>query len=193
MSGLKLNFADDSASTSIVGGKPVHSVKRKRQLSSSSSSSPSSEEEVEEEASKVVLEHAELNGESDTDKKKKHGQKSVPKKAPKKSSIHKTPEQSRPIYEDYLPDTANLDSKLEKIVKSFLEKNTPKQKDEDEEEAAADQQASSKPAPKKPSKAKVDQSKKQTADQKVLLQISKSFEVLQKKLNKALESANSSR
>lgn len=192
MSGLKLNFADDSASTSIVGGKPVHSVKRKRQLSSSSSSSSSSEEEVEEEASKVVLEHAELNGESDTDKKKKHSQKSAPKKSPKKPTVHKSPEQGRPIYEDYLPDTANLDSKLEKIVKSFLEKNTPKQKDEEEEEVSADQQASSKPAPKK-TKAKGDQSKKQTADQKVLLQISKSFEVLQKKLNKALESANSSR
>lgn len=145
---------------------------------------------MEEEASKVVLEHAELNGESDTDKKKKHGQKSAPKKSPKKPTVNKGPEQGRPIYEDYLPDTANLDSKLEKIVKAFLEKNTPKQKDEEEEEAA-DQQASSKPAPKR-SKAKVDQSKK-TADQKVLLQISKSFEVLQKKLNKALESANSSR
>ena len=87
-------------------------------------------------------------------------------------------DQGRPIYEDYLPDSAEINARLEKILQSFLIKR--KEEDDEEEEPA-------KKAPRtKKSKGKSVAPKK-TADQKVLLQISKSFEVLQKKLNKALE------
>ena len=184
MSGLKLNFADDSASTSSVGGKPVHSVKRKRQISSSEEEEE--EEEVVDTKAKAVDEDAEdeLSDESESDKKKstKVVKTDVSKKTTKTSKKSKhspgLSDQGRPIYEDYLPDTAQINARLEKIVQSFLTKR--KEEDDEEEEPA-------KKAPRtKKSKGKSVAPKK-TADQKVLLQISKSFEVLQKKLNKALE------
>ena len=185
MSGLKLNFADDSASTSSVGGKPVHSVKRKRQISSSEEEEE--EEEVVDTKAKAVDEDAEdeLSDESESDKKKstKVVKTDVSKKSAKTSKKSKQSpglsDQGRPIYEDYLPDTAQINARLEKIVQSFLTKR--KEEDDEEEEESA------KKAPRtKKSKGKSVAPKK-TADQKVLLQISKSFEVLQKKLNKALE------
>ena len=185
MSGLKLNFADDSASTSSVGGKPVHSVKRKRQISSSEEEEE--EEEVVDTKAKAVDEDAEdeLSDESESDKKKstKVVKTDVSKKTTKTSKKSKhspgLSDQGRPIYEDYLPDTAQINARLEKIVQSFLTKR--KEEDDEEEEESA------KKAPRtKKSKGKSVAPKK-TADQKVLLQISKSFEVLQKKLNKALE------
>lgn len=184
MSGLKLNFADDSASTSSVGGKPVHSVKRKRQISSSEEEEE--EEEVVDTKAKAVDEDAEdeLSDESESDKKKstKVVKTDVSKKTTKTSKKSKhspgLSDQGRPIYEDYLPDTAQINARLEKILQSFL----TKRKEEDDEE---EEPAKKAPRPKK-SKGKSVAPKK-TADQKVLLQISKSFEVLQKKLNKALE------
>ena len=184
MSGLKLNFADDSASTSSVGGKPVHSVKRKRQISSSEEEEE--EEEVVDTKAKAVDEDAEdeLSDESESDKKKstKVVKTDVSKKTTKTSKKSKLSpglsDQGRPIYEDYLPDSAEINARLEKILQSFLIKR--KEEDDEEEEPA-------KKAPRtKKSKGKSVAPKK-TADQKVLLQISKSFEVLQKKLNKALE------
>ena len=184
MSGLKLNFADDSASTSSVGGKPVHSVKRKRQISSSEEEEE--EEEVVDTKAKAVDEDAEdeLSDESESDKKKstKVVKTDVSKKLAKTSKKSKQSpglsDQGRPIYEDYLPDSAQINARLEKILQSFLIKR--KEEDDEEEEPA-------KKAPRtKKSKGKSVAPKK-TADQKVLLQISKSFEVLQKKLNKALE------
>ena len=184
MSGLKLNFADDSASTSSVGGKPVHSVKRKRQISSSEEEEE--EEEVVDTKAKAVDEDAEdeLSDESESDKKKstKVVKTDVSKKSAKTSKKSKQSpglsDQGRPIYEDYLPDSAEINARLEKILQSFLIKR--KEEDDEEEEPA-------KKAPRtKKSKGKSVAPKK-TADQKVLLQISKSFEVLQKKLNKALE------
>ena len=184
MSGLKLNFADDSASTSSVGGKPVHSVKRKRQISSSEEEEE--EEEVVDTKAKAVDEDAEdeLSDESESDKKKstKVVKTDVSKKSTKTSKKSKQSpglsDQGRPIYEDYLPDSAEINARLEKILQSFLIKR--KEEDDEEEEPA-------KKAPRtKKSKGKSVAPKK-TADQKVLLQISKSFEVLQKKLNKALE------
>ena len=184
MSGLKLNFADDSASTSSVGGKPVHSVKRKRQISSSEEEEE--EEEVVDTKAKAVDEDAEdeLSDESESDKKKstKVVKTDVSKKLAKTSKKSKQSpglsDQGRPIYEDYLPDSAEINARLEKILQSFLTKR--KEEDDEEEEPA-------KKAPRtKKSKGKSVAPKK-TADQKVLLQISKSFEVLQKKLNKALE------
>ena len=184
MSGLKLNFADDSASTSSVGGKPVHSVKRKRQISSSEEEEE--EEEVVDTKAKAVDEDAEdeLSDESESDKKKstKVVKTDVSKKSAKTSKKSKQSpglsDQGRPIYEDYLPDSAEINARLEKILQSFLTKR--KEEDDEEEEPA-------KKAPRtKKSKGKSVAPKK-TADQKVLLQISKSFEVLQKKLNKALE------
>jgi hypothetical protein len=184
MSGLKLNFADDSASTSSVGGKPVHSVKRKRQISSSEEEEE--EEEVVDTKAKAVDEDAEdeLSDESESDKKKstKVVKTDVSKKLAKTSKKSKQSpglsDQGRPIYEDYLPDSAEINARLEKILQSFLIKR--KEEDDEEEEPA-------KKAPRtKKSKGKSVAPKK-TADQKVLLQISKSFEVLQKKLNKALE------
>ena len=184
MSGLKINFADDSASTSSVGGKPVHSVKRKRQISSSEEEEE--EEEVVDTKAKAVDEDAEdeLSDESESDKKKstKVVKTDVSKKSAKTSKKSKQSpglsDQGRPIYEDYLPDSAQINARLEKILQSFLIKR--KEEDDEEEEPA-------KKAPRtKKSKGKSVAPKK-TADQKVLLQISKSFEVLQKKLNKALE------
>ena len=184
MSGLKLNFADDSASTSSVGGKPVHSVKRKRQISSSEEEEE--EEEVVDTKAKAVDEDAEdeLSDESESDKKKstKVVKTDVSKKSAKTSKKSKQSpglsDQGRPIYEDYLPDSAEINARLEKILQSFLIKR--KEEDDEEEEPA-------KKTPRtKKSKGKSVAPKK-TADQKVLLQISKSFEVLQKKLNKALE------
>ena len=126
MSGLKLNFADDSASTSSVGGKPVHSVKRKRQISSSEEEEE--EEEVVDTKAKAVDEDAEdeLSDESESDKKKstKVVKTDVSKKTTKTSKKSKQSpglsDQGRPIYEDYLPDSAEINARLEKILQSFL-------------------------------------------------------------------------
>ena len=136
MSGLKLNFADDSASTSSVGGKPVHSVKRKRQISSSEEEEE--EEEVVDTKAKAVDEDAEdeLSDESESDKKKstKVVKTDVSKKSAKTSKKSKQSpglsDQGRPIYEDYLPDSAEINARLEKILQSFL---TQRKEEVDEE------------------------------------------------------------
>lgn len=184
MSGLKLNFVDDSAS--IVGGKPVHSVKRKRQISTSSEE----EEEVVKEAEEEEEEYEATEEEQESDKKKnleveskstKVVKKDTDKKKYKTSKKPSVEQQSKPIYEDYLPDTSQINSTLEKIVHSYLEKNIPKPKqrkdDDDEEETAT----------KKPSKSTKNRVKseaaKKLADQRALLQIAKSFEALQKRFN----------
>lgn len=177
MSGLKLNFKDDSASTSSVGGKPVYSVKRKRQLSTSS------EEEAEEEVEDKKEEEEEDQPTSDEyEKTTKVVKQDIKKKTTKKA--RQVDQSSRPpIYEDYLPDTAQVNLRVEKLVQSYLAKHLPKQSEEEEDEK---EEQVKKPPKSKKSTVK-SASNKKTVDQKVLLQLSKSFEVLQKKLNKVLE------
>lgn len=179
---LRLASGDPaSAGDHHVQDKPVF-VKRKR-AAEESSSSEEDEEEEEDAAGEEEEEEAVAVQQPARKKKKKKSSESrgdvvaggSQKKAPKRSG-RGAKSDGEPIYEDYLTES-DLESTLERLLQSHFAK-------------AAQSKAEPPPPPKKKSEPRkpVAAAPRESADRRALLQLSKSFESLQKKLSKVLSS-----
>ena len=186
---LRLASGDPaSAGDHHVQDKPVF-VKRKRAAEESSSSEEDEEEEEEEEEDAAGEEEEEeaVAVQQPARKKKKKSSESrgdvvaggSQKKAPKRSG-RGAKSDGEPIYEDYLTES-DLESTLERLLQSHF--------------AKAQSKAEPPPPPPPPPPKKKSESRKpvaaaprESADRRALLQLSKSFESLQKKLSKVLSS-----
>ena len=185
---LRLASGDPaSAGDHHVQDKPVF-VKRKRAAEESSSSEEDEEEEEAEDAAGEEEEEEEAVAvQQPARKKKKKSSESrgdvvaggSQKKAPKRSG-RGAKSDGEPIYEDYLTES-DLESTLERLLQSHF--------------AKAQSKAEPPPPPPPPPPKKKSESRKpvaaaprESADRRALLQLSKSFESLQKKLSKVLSS-----
>ena len=182
---LRLASGDPaSAGDHHVQDKPVF-VKRKRAAEESSSSEE--DEEEEEDAAGEEEEEEAVAVQQPARKKKKKSSESrgdvvaggSQKKAPKRSG-RGAKSDGEPIYEDYLTES-DLESTLERLLQSHF--------------AKAQSKAEPPPPPPPPPPKKKSESRKpvaaaprESADRRALLQLSKSFESLQKKLSKVLSS-----
>ena len=183
---LRLASGDPaSAGDHHVQDKPVF-VKRKRAAEESSSSEEDEEEEEEaEDAAGEEEEEEAVAVQQPARKKKKKSSESrgdvvaggSQKKAPKRSG-RGAKSDGEPIYEDYLTES-DLESTLERLLQSHFAKA----------------QSKAEPPPPPPPPKKKSESRKpvaaaprESADRRALLQLSKSFESLQKKLSKVLSS-----
>ena len=183
---LRLASGDPaSAGDHHVQDKPVF-VKRKRAAEESSSSEEDDEEEEEaEDAAGEEEEEEAVAVQQPARKKKKKSSESrgdvvaggSQKKAPKRSG-RGAKSDGEPIYEDYLTES-DLESTLERLLQSHFAKA----------------QSKAEPPPPPPSPKKKSEPRKpvaaaprESADRRALLQLSKSFESLQKKLSKVLSS-----
>jgi hypothetical protein len=187
---LRLASGDPaSAGDHHVQDKPVF-VKRKR-AAEESSSSEEDEEEEEEEAEDAAGEEEEEEAvavQQPARKKKKKSSESrgdvvaggSQKKAPKRSG-RGAKSDGEPIYEDYLTES-DLESTLERLLQSHFAKAQSK--------AEPPPPPPPPPPPKKKSESRkpVAAAPRESADRRALLQLSKSFESLQKKLSKVLSS-----
>ena len=182
---LRLASGDPaSAGDHHVQDKPVF-VKRKRAAEESSSSEEDEEEEEAEDAAGEEEEEEEAVAvQQPARKKKKKSSESrgdvvaggSQKKAPKRSG-RGAKSDGEPIYEDYLTES-DLESTLERLLQSHFAK------------AAQSKAEPPPPPPKKKSEPRkpVAAAPRESADRRALLQLSKSFESLQKKLSKVLSS-----
>ena len=184
---LRLASGDPaSAGDHHVQDKPVF-VKRKRAAEESSSSEEDEEEEEAEDAAGEEEEEEAVAVQQPARKKKKKSSESrgdvvaggSQKKAPKRSG-RGAKSDGEPIYEDYLTES-DLESTLERLLQSHF--------------AKAQSKAEPPPPPPPPPPKKKSESRKpvaaaprESADRRALLQLSKSFESLQKKLSKVLSS-----
>ena len=181
---LRLASGDPaSAGDHHVQDKPVF-VKRKRAAEESSSSEEDEEEEEAEDAAGEEEEEEEAVAvQQPARKKKKKSSESrgdvvaggSQKKAPKRSG-RGAKSDGEPIYEDYLTES-DLESTLERLLQSHFAKAQSKAEPPP-------------PPPKKKSESRkpVAAAPRESADRRALLQLSKSFESLQKKLSKVLSS-----
>ena len=181
---LRLASGDPaSAGDHHVQDKPVF-VKRKRAAEESSSSEEDEEEEEEaEDAAGEEEEEEAVAVQQPARKKKKKSSESrgdvvaggSQKKAPKRSG-RGAKSDGEPIYEDYLTES-DLESTLERLLQSHFAKAQSKAEPPP-------------PPPKKKSESRkpVAAAPRESADRRALLQLSKSFESLQKKLSKVLSS-----
>ena len=181
---LRLASGDPaSAGDHHVQDKPVF-VKRKRAAEESSSSEEDEEEEEAEDAAGEEEEEEEAVAvQQPARKKKKKSSESrgdvvaggSQKKAPKRSG-RGAKSDGEPIYEDYLTES-DLESTLERLLQSHFAKAQSKAEPPP-------------PPPKKKSEPRkpVAAAPRESADRRALLQLSKSFESLQKKLSKVLSS-----
>ena len=184
---LRLASGDPaSAGDHHVQDKPVF-VKRKRAAEESSSSEEDEEEEEEaEDAAGEEEEEEAVAVQQPARKKKKKSSESrgdvvaggSQKKAPKRSG-RGAKSDGEPIYEDYLTES-DLESTLERLLQSHFAKAQSK----------AEPPPPPPPPPKKKSESRkpVAAAPRESADRRALLQLSKSFESLQKKLSKVLSS-----
>ena len=180
---LRLASGDPaSAGDHHVQDKPVF-VKRKR-AAEESSSSEEDEEEAEDAAGEEEEEEA-VAVQQPARKKKKSSESrgdvvagGSQKKAPKRSG-RGAKSDGEPIYEDYLTES-DLESTLERLLQSHFAKAQSK----------AEPPPPPPPPPKKKSESRkpVAAAPRESADRRALLQLSKSFESLQKKLSKVLSS-----
>ena len=178
---LRLASGDPaSAGDHHVQDKPVF-VKRKRAAEESSSSEEDEEEEEEAEDAAGEEEEEEAVAVQQPARKKKSSESrgdvvagGSQKKAPKRSG-RGAKSDGEPIYEDYLTES-DLESTLERLLQSHF--------------AKAQSKAEPPPPPKKKSEPRkpVAAAPRESADRRALLQLSKSFESLQKKLSKVLSS-----
>ena len=185
---LRLASGDPaSAGDHHVQDKPVF-VKRKRAAEESSSSEEDEEEEEAEDAAGEEEEEEEAVAvQQPARKKKKKSSESrgdvvaggSQKKAPKRSG-RGAKSDGEPIYEDYLTES-DLESTLERLLQSHFAKAQSK---------AEPPPPPPPPPPKKKSEPRkpVAAAPRESADRRALLQLSKSFESLQKKLSKVLSS-----
>ena len=186
---LRLASGDPaSAGDHHVQDKPVF-VKRKRAAEESSSSEEDEEEEEEAEdaAGEEEEEEEAVAVQQPARKKKKKSSESrgdvvaggSQKKAPKRSG-RGAKSDGEPIYEDYLTES-DLESTLERLLQSYFAKAQSK---------AEPPPLPPPPPPKKKSEPRkpVAAAPRESADRRALLQLSKSFESLQKKLSKVLSS-----
>ena len=183
---LRLASGDPaSAGDHHVQDKPVF-VKRKRAAEESSSSEEDEEEEEAEDAAGEVEDEEAVAVQQPARKKKKKSSESrgdvvaggSQKKAPKRSG-RGAKSDGEPIYEDYLTES-DLESTLERLLQSHFAKAQSK----------AEPPPPPPPPPKKKSESRkpVAAAPRESADRRALLQLSKSFESLQKKLSKVLSS-----
>ena len=183
---LRLASGDPaSAGDHHVQDKPVF-VKRKRAAEESSSSEEDEEEEEAEDAAGEEEEEEAVAVQQPARKKKKKSSESrgdvvaggSQKKAPKRSG-RGAKSDGEPIYEDYLTES-DLESTLERLLQSHFAKAQSK----------AEPPPPPPPPPKKKSESRkpVAAAPRESADRRALLQLSKSFESLQKKLSKVLSS-----
>ena len=183
---LRLASGDPaSAGDHHVQDKPVF-VKRKRAAEESSSSEEDEEEEEEaEDAAGEEEEEEAVAVQQPARKKKKKSSESrgdvvaggSQKKAPKRSG-RGAKSDGEPIYEDYLTES-DLESTLERLLQSHFAKAQSKA-----EPPPPPPPPKKKSEPRKP----VAAAPRESADRRALLQLSKSFESLQKKLSKVLSS-----
>ena len=183
---LRLASGDPaSAGDHHVQDKPVF-VKRKRAAEESSSSEEDEEEEEAEDAAGEEEEEEEAVAvQQPARKKKKKSSESrgdvvaggSQKKAPKRSG-RGAKSDGEPIYEDYLTES-DLESTLERLLQSHFAKAQSKA-----EPPPPPPPPKKKSEPRKP----VAAAPRESADRRALLQLSKSFESLQKKLSKVLSS-----
>ena len=202
-----------------VGEKPVLHRKRRHVSSSSSASQPSSSSSDSSSAAEdepTIVDQkttgepynkgkkskgnpqpppvSDSSSEPESKSSQPHKQKS--KKNLKQKKLSKTAskkhQQYQPIYEDYLTEpveAASLESAVEKLLSSYLQKAAASNVDSKKSASLADLKAppqpstSSSPVGPKP-KAR---GKKVVKDTRLLQQLSKSFDLLQAKLKKALE------
>ena len=180
---LRLASGDPaSAGDHHVQDKPVF-VKRKRAAEESSSSEEDEEVEEAEDAAGEEEEEEAVAVQQPARKKKKKSSESrgdvvaggSQKKAPKRSG-RGAKSDGEPIYEDYLTES-DLESTLERLLQSHFAKAQSKAEPPP-------------PPPKKKSESRkpVAAAPRESADRRALLQLSKSFESLQKKLSKVLSS-----
>ena len=185
---LRLASGDPaSAGDHHVQDKPVF-VKRKRAAEESSSSEEDEEEEEAEDAAGEEEEEEAVAVQQPARKKKKKSSESrgdvvaggSQKKAPKRSG-RGAKSDGEPIYEDYLTES-DLESTLERLLQSHFAKAQSK--------AEPPPPPPPPPPPKKKSESRkpVAAAPRESADRRALLQLSKSFESLQKKLSKVLSS-----
>ena len=123
---------------------------------------------------------------------KQKSKKNLKQKKLSKTTASKKHQQYQPIYEDYLTEpveAASLESAVEKLLSSYLQKAAASNVDSKKSASLADLKAppqsstSSSPVGPKPQA----RGKKVVKDTRLLQQISKSFDLLQAKLKKALE------
>ncbi len=197
MSSLKLAKEDPSSSQS-VSGKAVLQHSSKRARLESTSDEEEDEEDVESQQQDEIEEEEEVELPQPEKTTAKSTKTTVKKSGSKKI---KSDDNLEPIYEDFAPDTEDFNSAVEKIVQSYILKRSQEVIDKPKKQSpppavVVEQSAQQNPAKKSTKAAKEkaaqssDKTKAQKNSEKFLVQLSKSFEVLQKKVNKALEDVN---
>lgn len=194
---LKLAAVDPASSGDHhVQDKPVF-VKRKRAAEESSSSEEDDDNEIEEDAEEgeeVVDEPTEAPPKKSSGKGKKQlsGAASAPPQQAAKRKKNSGAD-LRPIYEDYLTES-DLENTVERLLQTYFAKLGVLSKNSEAVQQSSPQAAA---ASKKPSQqavaaaaARSAKAGKESADRRALLQLSKSFDVLQKKLSKVLSDAS---
>lgn len=194
---LKLAAVDPASSGDHhVQDKPVF-VKRKRAAEESSSSEEDDDNEEEEEDAEEGEEVVDEPAEAPPKKSSGKGKKQLPAAAAppqqakrKKNSVGAD---LRPIYEDYLTES-DLENTVERLLQTYfaklgvLSKTSEAVQQSTPQVSAASKKTSQQAVAAAASKSA--KASKESADRKALLQLSKSFDVLQKKLSKVLSDAS---
>lgn len=187
---VKLSFSPEGAGPSSqaatkalsVDQQSVLPIKRKRRESVSSETSTSSSSTSEAEAAPLR--------EQEKEEKKVTTKEEGKHKRTKKAVSRKVAREEAPIYEDFAAtasESPELEEAVKKILLSYLKKEGSKVAAEEEEEQEV-RPAKTKKTVGEGSRGKPKSSAQTSASsKKLLLQLSKSFEQLQKKLTKALE------